>query len=314
MQRNPQNQGPPGDPILPPPTRPNLPVFKTPRPAKAIRVGWLVGAGLLMAGICWLDLITPPAMAFILIYLLPVVATAWWMDTFSAIIVALAAGFAWTVAHLPIAPDNGPAILAWNSLSRLVVFTGTGWLIALLRRQRRHLAEQAAREHHLARNDLLTGLPNWRGFESHLALALARAARESRPLCIGYVDLDNFKRVNDLHGHAAGNDVLKRLGQVLRETVRGQDVVARIGGDEFALVLDALDLGRVQRVGQRLVDAVADLGSQMPDSGLGASVGLVMVSRPSDWTQRTEQLLQMADRAMYKAKQTGKSRLVITEI
>lgn len=314
MQRDPQNQGPPGGPLLPPPTRPNLPVFTAPRPTNAIRVGWLVGAGLLMAVICWLDMITPASMAFILIYLLPVVATAWWMDTFCALLVAVAAGVAWTVAHFEVGYIDGPTMLAWNSLSRLVVFTGTGWLIAMLRRQRRHLAEQAAREHHLARSDLLTGLPNWRGFESHLALALARAARENRPMCIGYVDLDNFKRVNDLHGHAAGNDVLKRLGQLLRETVRGQDVVARIGGDEFALVLDSLDRERIRRVGQRLVDAVAGLGDQMPDSGLGASVGLLMVSRPSDWIQQTQHLLQLADRAMYQAKQSGKGRLVITEI
>jgi diguanylate cyclase (GGDEF)-like protein len=311
---DPQEEGPNAYERSLPVTQPNLPALQTPEPKNLRRAAWIGGACLLMAGICWVDMVTPASMAFILIYLLPVVATAWWMDAFCAILVALAASLAWTVAHFNTGQLVSPTLLAWNSLSRLVVFVGTGWLIAVLRRQRSHLAAQAAREHQLACSDPLTELPNWRGFETHLRLALARAARENRSMCIGYVDLDNFKRVNDLHGHAIGNDVLQRLGQLLRETVRGQDLVARIGGDEFALVLDAFDVDRVKRVGQRLVDAVAGLGDQLPNSGLGASVGLVLVSNPDGWAQKTEQLLQLADRAMYQAKQAGKGRLVITEI
>ena len=173
------------------------------------------------------------------------------------------------------------------------------------------LAEQ---ERETAHQDPLTGLPNLRGFEAHLTLAIARATRASHPLCIGYVDLDNFKRVNDLQGHAAGNQVLQRLGQVLRETVRGQDVVARIGGDEFALVLDAPGVEQVKKMGQRLVDAVAAVGREVPAARLGASVGLVIVDHAAKWSGLEGQLLQQADGAMYEAKQAGKGRLVVIEV
>jgi len=285
------------------------------RPDRAwLRLVWLTVALLAIAGLAWLDDVTGPDFAFSLFYLVPVVATAWWQGTWSAVTVALAASLGWSLAAFFGESQQALVIALWNSLSRLVIFTGAAVLIARLSRDRGRLRDMARREAELARQDPLTRLPNWRGFEEHVGLAVARCARSGSPLAIGFVDLDNFKRVNDLHGHETGNQVLKQIAAILRETLRGQDVVARVGGDEFVLLLDCPEPDRAARIGERLIDAIVDLGRKHPDAGLGASVGLVIVSAPKAWRERIADLVRLADQAMYRAKAAGKGRVEVIEI
>jgi diguanylate cyclase (GGDEF)-like protein/PAS domain S-box-containing protein len=167
---------------------------------------------------------------------------------------------------------------------------------------------------HLAYHDSLTGLPNRAMFGEHLEVALARAERASAALAVLFVDLDDFKLVNDSFGHGAGDQLLCAVADRLRRAVRPSDVVARQGGDEFLILLADLDpaegddqpdaLGVVRRVATELLEALREpvsvLGTDVYCSG---SIGVSMF--PGDATN-AETLLKHADIAMYRAKEAGR--------
>lgn len=170
----------------------------------------------------------------------------------------------------------------------------------------RQRADQAALER-LSRTDDLTGLLNRRAFFDGLESGLARARRDGATGALLYVDLDNFKAVNDTHGHEAGDDVLRTLASILTHAVRRYDLAARLGGDEFALWLDGIDgeqaLGRARTILERCGALVRlSASDQLP---LSVSIGLAPFS-PADH-EPLEALVVRADHAMYDAKRAGKN-------
>jgi diguanylate cyclase (GGDEF)-like protein len=123
---------------------------------------------------------------------------------------------------------------------------------------------------------------------------------------VSYFDLDNFKRVNDAHGHAAGDDVLVRFAAALKAQTRATDLPARTGGDEFALLLWRADADEARSAAGRIVAAAAEIGRQWPDTGFGASAGVAWFERcPAD----ADAILRAADEAMYEAKAAGKGQV-----
>ncbi len=154
---------------------------------------------------------------------------------------------------------------------------------------------------HLAHHDPLTDLPNRLLFRARLQQALTRAARDRSRVAVLYVDLDEFKPVNDTHGHATGDAVLIEVARRLRSCLRGEDTVARLGGDEFALVLEALrDAGNAERIAALIERKLAEpyvLGDLV--LGLRASVGISVA--PDDGCEEAE-LMRKADAAMYRHK------------
>lgn len=166
-------------------------------------------------------------------------------------------------------------------------------------------AARDKRLHDQAHLDSLTGLPNRYHLMLLLTQALARAAREQRPLAALFVDLDHFKRTNDTLGHAAGDRLLQVAAARIRGAVREADVVARLGGDEFTVVLDGLaDHRDAEHIAAKLIDVLSEPfevdGSSMY---AGASVGIALF--PRDATSAAE-LLKCADTAMYQAKARGR--------
>jgi diguanylate cyclase (GGDEF)-like protein len=152
--------------------------------------------------------------------------------------------------------------------------------------------------------DVLTGLPNARSLFLHLDGELARAKREGTALSVLVCDLDGFKQINDHFGHLHGNRVLRRVAEVLRENCRGYDYVARMGGDEFVLVLPGQPGDILGAKTSLLADAVRRAGQDATGTtALSLSIGAA--SYPADGAG-AEQLLDEADRRMYKAKQAGK--------
>lgn len=157
-----------------------------------------------------------------------------------------------------------------------------------------------------ARRDALTGLVNRRVFEERIIQELAHAERYHWPLVLACLDLDHFKAINDRLGHAEGDAVLKQVSQTFSALVRDTDLLARIGGDEFAMVLPNTSLESAQQLMSRLCRAVTDLGIHAPHSpALGVSIGL------ASWQSGVsfERLWEQADSALYQAKAAGRSRV-----
>ncbi len=151
----------------------------------------------------------------------------------------------------------------------------------------------AERTRILALTDTLTGLPNRRAFEERLKVAFERRER----FALLYIDLDGFKQVNDRCGHGAGDEALTRVGVVLRECVRHADMAARVGGDEFCLLLADADPSTTRLVADRVLRGVRAL--ELPEGmRIGASFGIASEADGKD----PEQVVAAADAAMYRAK------------
>ena len=168
--------------------------------------------------------------------------------------------------------------------------------------------EREEQARHLALHDALTGLPNRHLLQERLAFLLRDAERQQSPLAVCYLDLDGFKAINDEHGHDAGDALLRGVAQRLNEQRRGNDVVARIGGDEFVVVLSHLDApeGEVRAV-ERLAQCFQ---TPFPLPGgitatVGASIGVAMFPAHG---QEATRLVTLADQAMLAGKRAGKGR------
>ncbi len=162
------------------------------------------------------------------------------------------------------------------------------------------------RVRHEAVHDPLTGLANRTLFRDRVELALARSARSGDSIGLLFVDLDNFKQVNDAHGHAVGDQVLVELGRRLQGAVRPSDTVARLGGDEFVVLCEQVDRESAVALGERLQEAIGlplTVGGSVHD--LSASIGIALGQADPDV------LLGNADSALYRAKALGGGRLEV---
>ena len=158
---------------------------------------------------------------------------------------------------------------------------------------------------HVALHDQLTGLPNRSALSEALTASIARAQRTHEPLALLFIDLDGFKRVNDLYGHAAGDEVLRQVAAHLQRCVRESDVVARLGGDEFVILLNTdVQAGAPDIVCQRIFEALTPpLVFSNGSAPIGASIGIALQTPLAD---HADQWLKRADAAMYEAKRAGK--------
>jgi diguanylate cyclase (GGDEF)-like protein len=158
----------------------------------------------------------------------------------------------------------------------------------------------------LATQDELTGALNARAFEERLSEELDRDRRYNVPLALLYLDLDDFKAVNDRHGHRTGDAVLRLVVNATRRAVRQSDIVGRLGGDEFAVLMPETEGAVAEAAANRLADGIREVFRGTPS--VTASIGLVSTVNTS--IVRAEDLLRRADQAMYDAKRGGKDRVV----
>jgi diguanylate cyclase (GGDEF)-like protein len=211
----------------------------------------------------------------------------------------LAAGIVTACASLPVLYDRQASptdrIFEWVLVSSMATA-----LALVLQHQRERVRRATDHAHTLAVQDALTGVANRRGFEQRAAAELARARRYDLRFSVLYLDLDGFKRVNDVAGHAAGDKLLRRVALAIGVAVRGEDFVARHGGDEFAVLLPSAEEDEARRVAARIVAAVERTAADDPRlSGLSASVG--GATYPGDGLTVTA-LLETADAELLRVK------------
>ncbi len=194
----------------------------------------------------------------------------------------------------------------WQQVSAVAVRDGGGAVVGYrgtgLDVTQQKLSEQQARR--LATHDALTGLPNRALLQDRLQHSLAKAERAATQLGVLFIDLDKFKRINDLLGHASGDELLRQAARRLTEVLRGQDTLCRIGGDEFVAVIEPVESrAELERTGARIIKALTEEFHLLSGRfSVGASVGISVF--PED-AKTPEDLIRRADAAMYQAKQRG---------
>ncbi len=201
-----------------------------------------------------------------------------------------------------VAWEDGPAVAGpARSVARdilLEVAAAAGLPARNARRFRRALE--------LALRDPLTGLFNRRAFETFLAREREWAVRSGRPLSLVLADLDRFKEINDVHGHPAGDRALVHFGRLLAGTARRSDIAARVGGDEFALLLPETSPVDAARLAERVRHRLALSPLDPPGTRLSASFGVAGIA---DAGGDPDRLVRLADDALYAAKRAGRDRL-----
>ncbi len=235
-----------------------------------------------------------------ILYLIPVATAAWGLGRAGGLVIACVSAVAWLLSDLISGhPYSHPLIALWNVGVRLGSFLVVAELVYRLR-------FQILRERDRADRDSLTGLLNGVAFRRSAQVLIDLMARQERGGAIAFIDLDNFKRVNDSLGHTEGDRLLIEVAGCLREVVRHTDLAGRLGGDEFAVVLADTDEAGASAVLERLHERLA----QLVGSGawaVGFSAGLLVFHGAAG----VDDLLHVSDGAMYRAKRQGKGKVLV---
>ncbi len=244
----------------------------------------------------FLDFLTGYEISFAVFYLLPVTVAAWYAGRYWGIFFAATASVTWYAAELAAGyPYSHASIPVWNASVRLIFFLVIAILLTTARRQL--MAERL-----LALTDTLTGLSNVRAFRMQLQHEFALADRTGSPVTLAYIDLDDFKQINDSLGHTAGDNVLITTAKILQKVIREADTAARLGGDEFALILPATDLKGAQALINRLAKSFEDKakGGEGTNCSIGAMVFLTL-------PRSLDEAIAAADAQMYLVKKSDET-------
>lgn len=267
--------------------------------------GLILGAGLcLVIVLAYLDHATGPAMSFVVFYLIPVFLVAWYAGSNAGALISLASGVAWFAADMITAGRHVTlGILGWNVVTKLGLFLIVNYTAASLR-------ASLDRERELARTDYLTKVANSRYFTELAQAEINRAGRYYHPFTVAYLDIDNFKTVNDEWGHSAGDELLALVAQTIRGSLRLTDVVARLGGDEFALLLPETGSEAAQVVVQKVYQSLI-AATERRMWPVTFSVGVVTFMNPPG---SVDDMIKMADGFMYSVKHAGKNKVMYKEV
>jgi diguanylate cyclase (GGDEF)-like protein len=250
----------------------------------------------LLAGVAGLDYVARrEALEISILYLIPISFFTWFRNNRWSI--PIAAGSAAWALRAGLGTSAG-AIAYWNALILLGLYLGAVAIIT-------ELKTLYLRERDLSRIDALTNLPNRRAFYEMAVVEASRSRRYREPLTLAYFDLDEFKQIDDRFGHLVGDSVLARVAKVTRSCLRRSDVAARIGGDEFALLLPATDPQTAEKILERLQTGLRE-AMQRNRWPVTFSIGAVTFDRVP---ATVEEMIARADEAMYAVKLSGKNRI-----
>ena len=256
---------------------------------------WFAALAMMLV-LAMVDIMTGPELGLSPFYLLPIVAIAWTEGLAAAWVSSLVAGGLWLAAdviarHQPLAAW----LHLWNAGTRLSLFILVATLIVQLRR-----SDDQQRD--AATTDALTGVPNSRWFDERLGEMLSKARELGIPVSFAYIDVDQFKSINDAFGHSSGDRVLRFVADALRKNLRGDDILARLGGDEFGVAL----LGETEQAWRPLERARREIRTGLdlvhPTVSIGLATFLVA-------PQTVDEMIRVADGIMYEVKAAGRDGL-----
>ena len=232
------------------------------------------------------------------VYLIPIALASWKLGTSWRWALVLLSSVGWLA--LNVRADAGVASTLWNFASHAAAFAAIAALVGAVRLALDH-------ERELSRTDYLSGALNTRAFYEVCERELQRAERYDRPLSLAYIDLDNFKSLNDQQGHAAGDEAIRLIAEAMTHHLRRVDVVARLGGDEFAVIMpETADL-EARLVLRRLVES---LGETMRERDWPVTFSVGVITCTDCIPHSADALINKADALMYEAKRKGKNRIL----
>jgi diguanylate cyclase (GGDEF)-like protein len=246
-----------------------------------------------------LDHLTGPQLFFSIFYLFPIFLVTWFTERRIGMTVSLASAVAWLIADFTSgARYSNPAIPYWNASVRLGTFLILTSILSSLR-------NSLERDRELARTDALTGVANGRYFMELADREINRANRYGHPFTVAFIDLDNFKAVNDRYGHSAGDTLLYLVADTIQKNVRVTDIVARLGGDEFVILLPETGPAPAQAITQKIqrINSDAIRKNEWP---VTFSMGVATFMRPPS---TIDEMLKISDDLMYAAKRKGKNTI-----
>lgn len=260
--------------------------------AVVLAVGIVASTGLL-------EYERPYMLGIAIVYLLPVVLATWVAGRAAGVVVTGLSGVAWLLAEIA---NRDPEIHlffpVWNSVVLVIIFLIVAFSLSALKRA-------IEREKTLSRKDFLTGVGNRKAFYERAEIEMDRCRRYGRPFTVAYLDCDDFKEVNDRLGHQSGDNLLRTIAATIQQNIRGSDMVARVGGDEFVILLPELAAAPArefcERVRQMLLARMAGC-----ESGVTFSLGAATYSVPPD---SVDEIVGRADKLMYDVKNSGKNSI-----
>ncbi|MEW6516336.1 MAG: diguanylate cyclase [candidate division FCPU426 bacterium] len=247
----------------------------------------------------WMRVLTGPELALSLFYLVPVCVVTWRVGRWAGFIFAGLSALSWLTADLLLVKHFSARWVPYiNEFLRLMVFLAIAFTLAELR-------NALETQRHLARTDVLTGVANRRSFFELATGEINRSSRFKRSFSLVYLDLDNFKNINDTYGHNTGDLLLRLVAETIKRNIRTVDMLARLGGDEFVVLLPETEAALAYAVSQRLQ---ASLAHMMQQNGwqVTCSFGVVTFSKAPE---SVDQVLAEADFLMYSAKHNGKNQI-----
>lgn len=245
----------------------------------------------------YLHFIVGPSFEFHLFFLLPIILASWFTGVFFCCFVFCLTIFSWTLSDYLLAGSHiDPLPFLFNSTIHALILAYITYLLRYIR----HLL---IRESQLAREDSLTKIPNRRSFYESGEVAFSTGHRQQLPITIIFVDVDSFKSINDNYGHKVGDNLLFEAAQVMNQHLRKNDVLGRMGGDEFCLILLNVDKEQAQTYATNLKEKLIEK-MQQHQWQTTFSMGIVTYRvTPPDFLNTIEQ----ADKLMYEVKANGRN-------
>ncbi len=254
---------------------------------------WITLGILLLFLVAFLDFATGTELSFSIFYLIPIFLFTWTINGNVGMVIACISAGMWLFIEVISAPQySGSFVYFWNAIIRLGFFLLPVLLVRNLEQEKKH-----------ARTDFLTGAMNTRSFHDIAQRELDRSIRYKHPFTVAFIDLDNFKSINDTFGHTFGDMVLRAISQNIQRNLRKTDIIARVGGDEFAILLpeadEAIARSAISKMQQRLMEEM--LANKWP---VTFSIGVITMNAPQ---VSVDEMIGMADKMMYSVKNYGKN-------